>query len=431
MAKFKKEFLLGAATAAHQVEGNNIHSDYWVQENLPHSQFVEPSGLAVDHYNRYAEDIQLMKKAGLNAYRFSIEWARIEPEEGHFDEKEVQHYLDVIHCCKENGLEPVVTLMHFTSPAWLIRKGGWENPSVVESFRTYTSYIISKIGREVNYVCTINEANMRLQLAALIRSMMARMMAQASDSSKEESKVQMGINLKANMQMAAMESAKAFGLEDPRKVAVFVSGCTAEGDELVMKAHRAAVEEIKKQFPEIKVGLTLSLHDIQYVEGGKEKADAAWNDEFLHYLPYFKNDDFLGVQGYSRNVFDANGETKPKDYHGATQMGYEYYPETIGHIVRRAAEDYHGTILVTENGIATADDKQRIAYLDQATSDIQACIKDGIDVRGYFCWSLLDNFEWQKGFAMQFGLIAVDRQNSCNRTPKESLSFLGSLVEHA
>ena len=117
MAKFKKEFLLGAATAAHQVEGNNIHSDYWVQENLPHSQFVEPSGLAVDHYNRYAEDIQLMKKAGLNAYRFSIEWARIEPEEGHFDEKEVQHYLDVIHCCKENGLEPVVTLMHFTSPA--------------------------------------------------------------------------------------------------------------------------------------------------------------------------------------------------------------------------------------------------------------------------------------------------------------------------
>ena len=272
---------------------------------------------------------------------------------------------------------------------------------------------------------------MRLQLAALIRSMMARMMAQASDSSKDESKVQMGINLKANMQMAAMESAKAFGLEDPRKVAVFVSGCTPEGDELVMKAHRAAVEEIKKQFPDIKVGLTLSLHDIQYVEGGKEKADAAWNDEFLHYLPYFKNDDFLGVQGYSRNVFDANGETRPKDYHGATQMGYEYYPETIGHIVRRAAKDYRGTILVTENGIATADDKQRIAYLDQATSDIEDCIKDGIDVKGYFCWSLLDNFEWQKGFAMQFGLIAVDRQNSCNRTPKESLSFLGSLVEHA
>jgi beta-glucosidase len=371
MTKFKKEFLLGAATAAHQVEGNNIHSDYWVQENLPHSQFVEPSGLAVDHYNRYAEDIQLMKKAGLNAYRFSIEWARIEPEEGHFDEKEVQHYLDVIHCCKENGLEPVVTLMHFTSPAWLIRKGGWEDPSVVDAFRSYTAYIISKIGREVNYVCTINEANMRLQLAALIRSMMARMMAQASDSSKDESKVQMGINLKANMQMAAMESAKAFGLEDPRKVAVFVSGCTPEGDELVMKAHRAAVEEIKKQFPDIKVGLTLSLHDIQYVEGGKEKADAAWNDEFMHYLPYFKNDDFLGVQGYSRNVFDANGETSRRIIMAQHRWDMSTIQRPSDISSEELRKDYHGTILVTENGIATADDKQRIAYLDQATSDIQ------------------------------------------------------------
>ena len=112
-------------------------------------------------------------------------------------------------------------------------------------------------------------------------------------------------------------------------------------------------------------------------------------------------------------------------------MGYENYAKAIGHIVRRAAEDYHGTILVTENGIATADDKQRITYLDQATSDIEACIKDGINVKGYFCWSLLDNFEWQKGFAMQFGLIAVDREHDFKRTPKESLTFLGNMVEHA
>ena len=233
-------------------------------------------------------------------------------------------------------------IKNIRTESWLIRKGGWEDPSVVESFRAYTAYIISKIGTEVKYVCTINEANMRLQLAALIRSMMARLMAQKADASKEESKVQVGINMQSDMQMAAMESAKAFGLADPRKVAVFISGCTPEGDMLVMQAHQAAVKEIKKQFPSIQVGLTLSLHDIQYVEGGKEKADAAWNDEFLHYLPYFKDDDFLGVQGYSRNVFDANGETKPADYQGATQMGYENYAKAIGHIVRRAAEDYHG-----------------------------------------------------------------------------------------
>ena len=155
-------FLLGASTAAHQVEGNNIHSDYWLQEQMPHTSFVEPSGLAVDHYNRYREDIALMKEAGLNAYRFSIEWARIEPEEGVYDEAEVAHYLDVIRCCKENGIEPVVTLLHFTSPAWLIRKGGWEAESTIADFERYTRYIMGKIGHEVNYVCTINEANMGL-----------------------------------------------------------------------------------------------------------------------------------------------------------------------------------------------------------------------------------------------------------------------------
>ena len=113
---FEKDFLMGAATAAHQVEGNNIHSDYWAQEHMVHTDFLEPSGEAVDHYHRYAEDIRLMADAGLNAYRFSIEWARIEPQEGCFDEAQIAHYRDVIHACKSKGIEPIVTLLHFTSP---------------------------------------------------------------------------------------------------------------------------------------------------------------------------------------------------------------------------------------------------------------------------------------------------------------------------
>ncbi len=121
---FNKDFMLGAATAAHQVEGNNIGSDYWIMENLEHSVFVEKSGLAVDHYNRYEEDIDLLKQAGLNAYRFSIEWARIEPVEGQWNEKEMEHYIKVIDYCLANGIEPVVTYHHFSSPAWLITKGG-------------------------------------------------------------------------------------------------------------------------------------------------------------------------------------------------------------------------------------------------------------------------------------------------------------------
>ena len=134
MARFSEKFLLGAATAAHQVEGNNIHSDYWIQEHLKHSQFSEPSGAAVDHYNRYQEDILLLKEAGLNAYRFSIEWARIEPEEGSFDQEELDHYIEMIDFCLAQGVEPVVTLHHFSSPAWLIRQGGWEDEKTVGRF---------------------------------------------------------------------------------------------------------------------------------------------------------------------------------------------------------------------------------------------------------------------------------------------------------
>lgn len=158
---------MGAATAAHQVEGNNIHSDYWAQEQLPHTSFAEPSGIACDHYNRYEEDIRLLADAGLNAYRFSIEWARIEPEEGKFDPAEIEHYRKVIACCKAHGVEPVATLLHFTSPKWLIAMGGWEAESTVEYFKRYVSYVMEQLGSELSYVCTINEANMGLQLAAI------------------------------------------------------------------------------------------------------------------------------------------------------------------------------------------------------------------------------------------------------------------------
>ena len=167
MQKFEKGFFIGAATAAHQVEGNNTNSDYWAQEQLPHSSFTEPSGIACDHYHRYEEDIKLLADAGLNAYRFSIEWARVEPEEGKFDPEAVEHYRKVIACCKAHGVEPIVTLLHFTSPKWLICKGGWEAESTVEDFKKYVTYVMEQLGSELRYVCTINEANMGLQLAAI------------------------------------------------------------------------------------------------------------------------------------------------------------------------------------------------------------------------------------------------------------------------
>lgn len=427
---FNKDFMLGAATAAHQVEGNNIGSDYWIMENLEHSVFVEKSGLAVDHYNRYEEDIDLLKKAGLNAYRFSIEWARIEPEEGQWNEKEMEHYIKVIDYCLANGIEPVVTYHHFTSPAWLITKGGWESPDVVRYFERYAKYVTEHIAGKVKYVCTINEANMRLQMAFLIKDLTERMSKQ-SEIQNQEGSVQVGVNLSQNqsqMMMSMMETAKAFNIDDPRKVANFVSQASEEGDLLVMKAHNAARNAIKAVDCSIQVGLTLSLHDIQCVDGGEENAKKAWDDEFIHYLPYIEKDDFLGVQCYTRKIFDENGANSSFEIGTKTQMGYEDYPAGIVNVVRRCAEEFKGTIIVTENGIATSDDERRCEFIKEALTGLNDCITEGIKLKGYFAWSLLDNFEWQKGFSMTFGLISVDR-NTMERTPKNSLKVLGSFME--
>lgn len=181
MGKFPKGFLVGAATAAHQVEGNNTNSDCWAQEQMKYSSYVEPSLDAVDHYNRFEEDIRLLADAGLNAYRFSIEWARIEPQEGVFDDSEIEHYRSVIECCKNYGVEPVVTLHHFSSPVWMIKKGGWEAQTAPEDFAKYVRYVIMRLGKELKYICTINEANMGIQVAAIAK----RYMRQAMDMAKK------------------------------------------------------------------------------------------------------------------------------------------------------------------------------------------------------------------------------------------------------
>ena len=429
MQKFAPGFFIGAATAAHQVEGNNVHSDYWLQEQMPHSSFTEPSGEACDHYNRYEEDIRLLAQAGLNAYRFSIEWARVEPEEGKFDPAEIAHYRDVIRCCRANGVEPIVTLMHFTSPAWLIRKGGWEAESTVEYFRRYAAYVTGQLGSELRYICTINEANMGLQLAAIARrfQLMAEQAAKAPAGSarQAEGSVQVGMNFEKmmeNMKYAAMENAQAFGTPQPQ---IFVNSRTPEGDALVFRAHQAAKEAIKALYPDMQVGITLSLHDLQALPGGESLAGAAWDEEFRHYLPYIQDDDFLGVQNYTRTQYGPNGQLPAPEGAELTQMDYEFYPEALEHVIRKVREDFKGDLIVTENGIATADDTRRVEFIRRALEGVHNCMADGVPVKGYCYWSLMDNFEWQKGFAMQFGLIAVDRATQ-TRTPKASLGVLGS-----
>ena len=421
---FPKGFFIGAATAAHQVEGNNIHSDYWAQELLPHSSFTEPSGIACDHYNRYEEDIRLLAEAGLNAYRFSVEWARIEPEEGEFDASEIEHYRRVIACCRANGVEPIVTLMHFTSPVWLIRKGGWEAESTVEYFRRYAAYVTEKLGSELHYICTINEANMGLQLATISKRFQLMAQQAAKNAKSAEGTVQVGMNFEKmmeNMKYSAAENAGVFGTPQPQ---IFVSSRTPEGDALVFRAHQAAKTAIKTLYPNIQVGITLSVHDCQALPGGESFAEAAWEEEFRHYLPYIRDDDFLGVQNYTRTLYGTQGQLPAPEGAELTQMDYEFYPEALEHVIRKVHDDFKGNLIVTENGVAISDDNRRVEFIRRALCGVENCVDDGIPVKGYCYWSLMDNFEWQKGFSMTFGLIAVDR-TTLKRTPKKSLSVLG------
>ncbi len=425
---FPKGFMIGAATAAHQVEGNNTNSDYWAQEQMEFSSFAEPSGDACDHYNRYEEDIRLMSEAGLTAYRFSIEWARIEPKPGVYDEKEIEHYRKVLLCCRENGIEPIVTMHHFSSPKWLIAEGGWEAEATVGKFAAYCRYVVEKLGDLFTYVCTINEANMGIQIAAISKMYMKMMQQKCTES--VEGRVQVGLNLEnplmERMKKQAAENMKVFGTPQPQ---VFVGPRTEEGDLLVMRAHQAAKKAMKEVKPGLQVGLTLSLHDIQAVEGGEQEALREWDEEFLHYLPYISDDDFFGVQNYSRTIMGPEGSLPVPEGNETTQMGYEFYPKGLEHVIRTVHEKLPIPLIVTENGVAAADDSRRIAYIEEALRGVERCVSDGIPVKGYCYWSLLDNFEWQKGFSMTFGLIAVNRATQ-ERTPKESLRFLGNYAKN-
>lgn len=419
MKQFKEDFLIGAATAAHQVEGNNVNSDYWVLENIPGSAYQEPSMDAVDHYNRYREDIDLLAEAGMNAYRFSIEWARVEPENGIFEESEIEHYREVLQYCHKKAVTPVVTLHHFSSPKWLMTEGGWESRDTIAYFGRYCRYVVERLGNLIPYICTINEANMGVQLTRLIADMMKKM-AEIHD-------VQVGVNLEQKEKQSAYQKAveEAFGIPADQ-VQVFLSPRSAEGDALIIECHKTARGIIRELHPEIKVGITLSLYDYQAEPGGEEQVAKLWEEDFLHYLSAIHDDDFLGIQNYTRKRFGKEGKMEPAPDAKMTDAGNEYYPQSLAGVIRYVADHWEKEILVTEHGVATENDQDRAAFIGEALEGLYACVEEGIPVSGYLHWSLLDNFEWQVGYSRKFGLIAVDRTTQ-ERLPKPSLTLLGNI----
>lgn len=404
-SQFPEGFLWGAATAGHQVEGGNVNADIWPLEWAEGSMFAEPSGDACDHYHRYPEDIATLADLGLNTYRFSLEWARLEPERGFFSRAALDHYRRMIGTCLEHGVTPVVTYCHFTTPRWFAGAGGWGHDDAVDRFGRYATHVSKHLGDLLSWVVTLNEPNV---LALLQQT------GQMPMSSTERKPTAEG----------ADSTAAGIGGFDP---AGYRMGLLSQDVERMAAIHRAAVDAIKSGPGNPKVGWALALVDLQLVEGGEQRYEEVRREALVDWIEVARDDDFIGVQTYSRSRFGGDGAVPPPAGVPTMQTGWEVYPEALEHTVRLAAEHAAVPVLVTENGMATDDDDARIAYTRAALEGVARCLDDGIDVRGYLHWTLLDNFEWMAGYAMTFGLIAVDRE-TFTRTVKRSARWLGEVA---
>ena len=394
MTSFPEGFLFGTAQSAHQVEGGNVNSDWWAWERTEGTPCVEPSGDACDFYHRYRDDIVLMAGLGLNAFRFSIEWARIEPEEGEFSRAALDHYRRLLISCREHGIAPIVTFHHFTLPRWLQAKGGFLFDRFPALFARYCERAATALGDLIAYACTINEPE--------------------------------GLG----------EGGYVLGVNPPgRKGDVAAMWRVAEQ---VLEGHRLAAAAIRSR-AEIPVGVTLALPDLQYEDGARpgERHVELNSQVSERFFEVARDDDFVGVQTYTRNRFGPEGPRGPHVEWGkglptetadTTQLGQEYYPQALGNTIRRAWDSTGGTpILVTESGIATTFDEKRIGYVAAALREVLACLAAGVEVRSYLYWSLLDNFEWSLGYEPKFGMVAVDR-GTFARHPKPSAYWFGAVA---
>jgi beta-glucosidase len=412
---FPSSFLWGAATAAHQVEGGNENSDWWDWERRPGTPCVDRSGVACDHYRRYPEDVALLAGLGLNTYRYSVEWARIEPEDGAIAQDALDHYRRMTDAVGEAGLTPVVTLHHFTLPRWVAARGGWLDRGTPALFARYCDTVVRALGERVDWYCTINEPGV----------------------------VAFGGYLGALGFPPGTHDAGSW----ERATAGLIAG------------HRLALAAVKAARPAARAGATHSMQEWDADEGGRPMMEYLRRRNEDVFLEACDGDDFVGVQTYTRvpvrlgaattallrlalrsqrvtelvippfirrSAQDPAGNALPGVRR--TRMGYEYRPEAVGATIRRVAELLPGKdIVVSEHGVATNDDAERVEFIDRGLRAIHAEIQAGLPVRGYVHWSALDNFEWALGYAMRFGLIGVDRA-TLERTARPSARFLGEIA---
>lgn len=386
--EFPSKFYWGCATSSHQIEGENKNNDWWAAEQ---EGTLPKSGSASNSYNTYEEDFDLAKEMGNNAHRFSIEWSRIEPEEGKFNEEEVEHYRKVIRALKKRGMEPFVTLHHFTNPVWFAKKGGWENKEAPEYFKKYIEYIMEHLGNEARFWITINEP--------LIYTMLSYREAKWPPFKRSwKSSVKVIRNL--------------------------------------VRAHKLAYFAIKAKNTNLQTGVAKNNN---YFEAYKNKIlsqifasfmNYVWNRWFLDRIS--KHQDFVGINYYHRNRIHIHFSSphnwlNQNENKEVSDFGWEIYPEGIYHVAKQAGE-YQKPVYIFENGIADADDNQRPRFIKEHLTWLHKAVKEGTDVRGYFYWSLLDNFEWAEGFKMRFGLVDVDFSTK-ERKPRKSFYVYKGICE--
>ncbi len=394
---FPEGFLWGSATSANQIEGNNTNTDWWVWENSEQrakelrNKNKNPedfkSGTACDSYNRYEEDFDIAKSLNQNVHRFSIEWARIEPSKDVFDPKEIQHYRMVLQALKNRGIKTFVTLHHFTNPIWFAEIGGWEKRANIQHFIKYSEKVFLELGDLIDFVCTINEPN--------IYSTMSYLSGRWTPQQKSLSKT---YTVYENMLYAHIEVYKL-------------------------------AKRLDYKFP---LGVAQNMVAFEGRGLGKLVALIAryfYQKSFLDRI--YKYSDFIGVNYYIRNLFAFSW--KPPFLHKIkelplTDFSWEIYPKGFYSVLKEVGV-YKKPVYITENGLADSEDKNRKEFIQEHLHWMHNAMSEGVDVRGYMHWSLLDNLELAEGYEMQFGLVKVDRKNNFERKIRESAKYYAEICK--
>ncbi|HEX7078060.1 MAG TPA: glycoside hydrolase family 1 protein [Candidatus Eisenbacteria bacterium] len=397
---YGSRFLWGAGTSAHQVEGGNDRNDWSVWELRPGAiEGGAKSGDACLHWARYEEDLDLLRALGMNAYRFSIEWSRVEPEAGRIDEGALAHYRAVLEACRARAITPMVTLHHFTSPLWFAGRGGWEDRGNLPLFERHARLIGERFGDLVDWWITVNEPEVlgfyayssgiwppgvsdRSRALTVIANLLEAH-ALASRALREADRIDADGDGRATM----IGVAKHWVLLDPKRRFWPLDSFAARVQHAVF--NEAVVAAL--------AGGPIDLRIPGAKPAGRRVPALAGSS------------DFLGVNYYTRWMVTLFGKDSRSARRGApvSDLGWEIYPEGLERAIAGCAE--HGLpMVVTENGIADREDRFRPAFLRQSLASLDRARLAGADVRGYFHWSLMDNFEWADGTKGRFGLYAVD-----------------------